>query len=213
MARISALGGMISTAKLQQAPKLVLGAIVLGLSLYFIAASAHFFAPSHDFGKYVDVKALLLLHISGGAVALLAGPLQFWEDLRIKRGSLHRRMGKVYVLAVAMSAPCAAYLSATTAYAVGRPYALSLQVWVSVWMLATWLAYRYARQKKFKLHKEWMVRSYLVTLAFVTSALLSKLPFVASQGTFAEVSPSLFWAAWSVPLFLYDIVLSAQRKQ
>ena len=58
-----------------------------------------------------------------------------------------------------------------------------------------------------------MVRSYLTTLAFVVSALLNKLPFIASQGTFAEVSPSLFWAGWSVPLFLYDVVLSRQRKQ
>ena len=94
-----------------------------------------------------------------------------------------------------------------------RPYAFSLQVWVSVWITSTWLAYRYARHKQFNLHKEWMVRSYLATLAFVTSALLSKLPFVASQGGVAEVSSGLFWAAWSVPLFLWDIVLSAQRKR
>jgi len=84
---------------------------------------------------------------------------------------------------------------------------------VSVWIVSTWLAYRYARQRKIKLHKEWMVRSYLVTLAFVISALLIKLPFVASQGSAAEVSPSLFWAAWAVPLFVCDIVLSARRKQ
>ncbi len=197
----------------QQLPKLVLGAIVLGWSAYFIATSAHLFDPRRDLGKYADVRVLLWLHVSGGAVALLTGPFQFWKELRIKRRSLHRGMGKAYVLAVAISAPCASYLSLTTAHAVSRPYAFALQVWVSVWMLSTWLAYRYARQKKFKLHQEWMVRSYLVTLAFVTSALLFKLPFVASLGSLTEVSPSLFWAAWSVPLFVCDIVLSAQRKQ
>src|SRR4051794_8158108 len=163
MARLSALAGMFSTTKLQHVPKFVLGAIVLGLSAYFIANSAHLFDPTQDLGKYVDVRALLLLHISGGAVALLTGPFQFWEELRIKRRSLHRGMGKAYVLAIAMSAPCASYLSLTTAYAVSRPYAFALHVWVSVWMLSTGLAYRYARQRKFKLHKEWMVRSYLVT--------------------------------------------------
>ncbi len=201
---------MIARTKMQQAPKLVLGAIVLGLSLYFIAVNAHFFKLTReDLGKYFDARALLLLHISGGAVALLTGPFQLWDELRLERRALHRGLGKVYVLAVAVSAPCAVYLSLTTAYAVGWSYAFSLQVWVSVWMLSTWLAYRFARQKKFKLHKEWMVRSYLVTLAFAVSALLYKLPFVASQGSFAEVSPGLFWAGWAIPLFLYDVFNAA----
>ena len=72
------LGSMISTTKLQQAPKLVLGALVLALSVYFVAINAHFFRPTQIFGKYADVRALLLLHISGAAVALLTGPFQFW---------------------------------------------------------------------------------------------------------------------------------------
>ena len=208
------MSSALPRARAQQAPKLVLGAALLGASLYFIATNAHFFKLTHEeLGKYFDVRALLILHISGGAVALLTGPFQLWDELRLERRALHRTMGKVYVLAIAISAPCAAYLSLTTAFTVGWSYAFSLHVWVSVWMLSTGLAYRYARQRKFKLHKEWMVRSYLTTLAFVVSALLNKLPFVASQGSFAEVSPGLFWAWWSVPLFIYDVVLSGQRKQ
>jgi len=209
------MDSVLTRARLsQQAPKLVLGAALLGASLYFIADNAHFFRLSQEaLGKYFDVRALLLLHISAGAVALLTGPFQLWDELRLGRRRLHRAMGTVYVLAIAISAPCATYLSLTTAYIVGWSYAFALHVWLSVWMLSTGLAYRYARQKKFKLHKEWMVRSYLATLAFVVSALLNKLPFIASQGSFAEVSPGLFWAGWSVPLFIYDVVLSRQRKQ
>ncbi|AKU97889.1 membrane protein, putative [Labilithrix luteola] len=205
---------MIARTKLEQAPKLLLGATVIGFSAYFIAISAHLFKlTQEELGKYFDIRGVLLLHVSGGAVALLTGPFQFWEELRSARRGLHRGMGNAYVLAIAVSAPCAVYLSLTTAYDVGWSYALSLQAWASVWMVSTGLAYRYARQKKFRLHKEWMVRSYLVTLAFVLSALLNKLPFVASKGSLAEVSPGLFWAGWSIPLFVCDIVLSTQRKQ
>lgn len=219
MARISVLGagrtdGAIARAKPNQALRLALGAVVLAFSVYFIAINAHLFKlTQEELGKYFDIRGVLLLHVSGGAVALLTGPFQFWDELRIKRRGLHRAMGKAYVLAIAASAPCAVYLSLTTAYAVGWSYAFSLQAWVSVWMVSTGFAYRYARQKKFGLHKEWMVRSYLVTLAFVLSALLNKLPFVASRGSFAEVSPGLFWAGWAIPLFLYDVVLSSQRRQ
>jgi uncharacterized membrane protein len=205
---------MIAKAKLLQAPRLVVGAMLLGLSLYFVAVNAHFFKlTKEELGKYFDIRALLLLHISGGAVALLTGPFQFWEELRARRRELHRAVGKVYVLAIAVSAPCAVYLSFTTASEVGWSYAFSLKAWVSVWIVSTWLAYRHARHKKFKLHKEWMVRSYLATLAFVISALVNKVPLVASLGSFAEVSPGLFWGAWAIPLFIFDIVLSIQRKQ
>jgi len=105
MAQLSTLGGTISTTRWRRAPKLVLGAIILGCSLYFIAVNAHLLDPSQDVGKYLDVRALLSLHIAGGAVALLTGPFQLWEGLRIKRRALHRRMGTVYVLAIAMRAP------------------------------------------------------------------------------------------------------------
>src|SRR5690242_11555354 len=146
---------MIARTKIQQAPKLLLGAVLLGFSLYFVAINAHFFKlTQEELGKYFDIRALLLLHISGGAIALLTGPFQFWEELRLRRRGLHRGMGKLYVLATAISSPCAVYLSVTTAYNVGWSYAFSLQAWVSVWVACTWLAYRYARQKRFKLHKE-----------------------------------------------------------
>jgi uncharacterized membrane protein len=199
---------------LRPRPKLIVGLTALGFSLYFIAINAHLFELTRQaLGKYFPIRGVLLLHFSGGAVALLTGPFQFWEDLRNTRRALHRAMGITYVLAIAVSAPCAAFLSFTTAYSVGWAYAFSLHVWVSAWMIATFLAYRYARQKRFKLHKEWAVRSYLVTLAFVISALLYKIPAVARQGSFAEVSPGLFWGAWAIPLFAFDVVLSSRRKQ
>ena len=195
-------------------PKAVATAVILGCALYFIGVNAHFFRFTRaDLGKYFDVRAALVLHIAGGAVALLTGPLQFWDELRDKRRVVHRRLGMAYVGAVGISAPCALYLASTTAAEVGWAYVFALQVWAIVWGTSTWLAYRYARRRRIKLHQEWMVRSYLVTIAFVVSALLLKLPFIARRGSFAEVSPSLFWAAWAVPFFAFDIWLSARRKQ
>ena len=188
--------------------------LVLSASLYFIVLNAHFFELARpDLGKYFDVRAVLLLHIGGGATALLTGPPQFWDELRSKNRRLHRGLGMVYLVAISVSAPCALFLSFTTARELGWPYVFSLQVWVSVWMTSSYLAYRYARQKKFKLHREWMIRSYLVTLAFVVSALLAKVPVIASRGAFAAISPGLFWAGWAIPLFVLDIVLASQRKQ
>lgn len=194
--------------------RVFLGALIIALSLYFLAINAHFFAlEKADLGKYFDLRFVLLAHIAGGATALVTGPLQLSKALRLRYRLLHRRLGIAYLVAIVISAPCAVVLTLTTARELGWPYVLSLQAWVSVWMVSTGLAYRYARHQKFRLHEEWMTRSYLVTVAFVLSALLGKLPLVARLGTFAEISPTLFWSAWALPLFAYDIFLSAQRRQ
>ncbi len=113
-----------------------------------------------------------------------------------------------YVVAVLTSGFCAIGLSATTAYEVNRPYAFSLHVWVGIWLFSTLFAFVAVKQRKVKLHREWMVRSYLLTFAFVLSALLLKLPGIQWFGSFEEISPSLFWLSWSVPLFAYDVKLS-----
>lgn len=203
---------IVGRASIQQVQKMLVGALLLGGSAYFIAVNAHLFGETGEgLGKYVDLRFVLLAHIAGGATALLTGPFQLWDTLRVKYKRLHRRMGMVYVLAIAVSGPCAMWLALTTAYAVGYAYAFSLQIWAGLWMTATALAYWFAWRKRFTLHKEWMTRSYLLSLAFVLSAFLAKVPFIASQGTFAEVSPGLFWLGWAVPLFAYDARLSAAR--
>lgn len=194
--------------------KLTVGALLLLASGYFIIHSAHFFKLTREeLGKYFEMKWILILHISGGSLALLTGPFQFWEEFRNRNLKLHRGLGKVYVVSALISALCAVYLSFTSTYVVGVAYAFSAQVWVMVWLSSTVIAYWTVRLKKIKLHKEWMVRSYLVSLAFVMSALLLKLPVISQLGSFAEVSPGLFWVSWAVPLFVYDVYLTYQRKQ
>jgi uncharacterized membrane protein len=205
---------MIAKTSRERAVKAVASLLVLSASLYFIVVNAHLVKLTREeLGKYFDIRFVLLVHMAGGATALLTGPLQFWDELRRKSRTLHRRIGMAYVLAIAVSAPCALFMSFTTARELGWPYVFSLQVWASVWMVSTFLAYRFARRKKLALHREWMIRSYLVTLAFVVSALLYRVPFIAARGTFAEVSPGLFWAAWAVPLFAVDVVLSVRRQR
>jgi hypothetical protein len=191
----------------------IIGLALLAASGVFISSSGHLFSSAPAaLGKYQPVKWLLWFHIAFGAVTLLTGPFLLWDNFRARYLQWHRRFGLAYVVAVAVSGLCAVALSATTAYAVNRPYAFSLHVWVSVWLFSTGFAFVAIKQRRLQLHKEWMVRSYLVTFAFVLSASLLKLPAVRRLGPFEEISPSLFWLAWAVPLFLYDVRLSLRRK-
>jgi hypothetical protein len=185
--------------------RLLLGAAVMGLAIYFLMTAAHFFAGTPEaLGKYASHKWFILTHISAGAFALLTGPLLLSNRLRAFRPAVHRMLGKAYLAFVLASGFAAVVLSFTTAYVEGWPYAFSLQVWVGAWLIASAIAYRAALRRNFKLHKEWMTRSYLVLFAFVVGALIFKLPSIRSLGTLGEAAPSIFWFSWAVPLYLYD---------
>lgn len=192
---------------------LLIWLLVLFVTWTFMHGADHFLELSPGaMGKYFDYKWFLIAHITAGGGSLLLGIIQFWKKLRAYSAKLHRVIGFLYLLAVLASSLCAVVLAFTTSYEVNLPYAFSLQVWVSVWISATALAYFFAIRKKFKLHREWMIRSYIVTMAFVVSGLILKMPFVQKLGSFEEISPSLFWLGWAVPLYLYEIMRSCGQS-
>jgi hypothetical protein len=190
---------------------LLIWLLIIFITWTFMHGADHFLELTPKaLGKYYKVKWFLIAHITAGGGSLVLGFLQFWKKLRNYSSKLHRIIGFFYLLAVLTSSFCAIVLAFTTAYQVGLPYAFSLQVWVGVWISSTLIAYYSAIKKRFDIHKEWMIRSYIVTLAFVISGLIIKLPFVQRLGSFEEISPSLFWLGWSVPLFIYEIVRSSK---
>ncbi|MBO9672422.1 MAG: DUF2306 domain-containing protein [Sphingobacteriaceae bacterium] len=186
---------------------------IIFLTWYFMHGADHFLQLTQAaMEKYFRVKYILILHITAGGGALISGPPQFLKSLLLYSPKIHRALGYLYLLAVLGSSFTAVILSFTTAYEVNWPYAFSLQVWVSVWISASFIAFRAAIKKQFLQHKQWMVRSYMVTIAFVISALILKMPIMARVGNMSEVSPSIFWFAWSVPLYVYQIILSRKIK-
>jgi hypothetical protein len=188
--------------------------LILIITRFFMSGADHFLTLTPEaLGKYFTLRWVLIAHITGGGGALVLGPLQFWSRFRARYVKLHRWVGVGYLLAILLSSVCAVILSFTTAYDVNWAYAFSAQVWVSVWIISTVIAYRAALQKKFMLHQEWMTRSYIVTLSFIISGLALKYLLKIGFGSFETISPSLFWMGWSVPLFVYQVILSAKAKK
>ncbi|MCF2501989.1 DUF2306 domain-containing protein [Dyadobacter sp. CY107] len=192
----------------------LLWAVVVFLTWLFMHGADHFLALTPAaLGKYFELRWVLIAHITAGGGALVMGLVQFWPKLRSFSWKLHRVIGLLYLMAILLSSICAVILAFSTAYEVNWAYAFSLQIWVGVWISSTAIAYYAALKRKFQLHQEWMVRSYLVTLAFIISGLAVKLPYIQSLGSFAEISPSLFWMGWSVPLYIYQVILSGRARK
>jgi uncharacterized membrane protein len=190
----------------------ITGTILLSFSLYFIIKAFHFFEFTPEvLGKYFSIRWVLAGHILGGAIALLIGPLQLWKPLRQMNWKLHRVLGRIYVYAIFIGGSCALYLASTAAFKVNWMYAYSLQVLAAVWLVATLTALLKARSRQFQLHEEWMVRSYLSTVAFVSQSFAITLPFL--PGDYAEHSASVIWSSWTIPLFIYDVWLAFRKKK
>lgn len=188
--------------------------LIFAITHHFMRGADHFLAMTKEaLGKYFSLRWVLIAHITAGGGALVLGPLQFWDRLRVRYVKLHRWVGVMYLLAILVSSTCALVLSVTTVYKVNWAYAFSAQVWVSVWIISTVIAYWAALKKKFVLHKEWMMRSYIVTLAFIVSGLALKYLLSIGFGSFEDISPSLFWMGWSVPLFVYQVILGLKAKK
>ncbi|MDQ0640338.1 hypothetical protein QF042_003903 [Pedobacter sp. W3I1] len=187
--------------------------IILFLTWQFMHGADRFLTLTKEaLGKYFEFKWILIAHITAGGGSLILGLIQFWTKLRELNPKVHRIIGLLYLMAILLSSLCAVILAFTTAKEVNWAYAFSLQIWVSVWISSTSIAYYAATKRKFRLHQQWMTRSYIVTLAFIISGSALKIPFIQGLGSSADISPSLFWVGWSVPLYVYQIILSCKGK-
>jgi uncharacterized membrane protein len=141
----------------------------LGLALWFINRDATRFLtlnPSGYTPYYWSRRYGLLLHISGGALALTVGLVQVWLGLTGRTSALHRNLGRLYVLAVSVGSAGAFYMAATFPPPPAPGYASGLWGLGAAWVTTTWMGYRAARRGEFAAHRSWMIRSYVVTFGF-----------------------------------------------
>lgn len=146
----------------------------------------------------------LLLHLAGGAVALVCGALQFHRGLRLRRPALHRRLGQTYVIAVLASGLGGLWLAlASTA---GPPAQFGFGLLAVAWLWSTVAAYRHARARRFERHEAWMVRSYALTLAAVTLRLYIP-AFLIAGVPFPQAYVTIAWLCWVPNLVVAEWVV------
>lgn len=181
-------------------------------SIVFIAHYTHFFRLTPEaMGKYFPVRWIIIGHITAGAAALLSGSVQFVKSFRNRNLKLHRLLGKVYIISILVSSLCALYLTFVTTDQVGVLYTISLWFMIAVWLTATVLAYHTVIRRRIKEHEEWMVRSYIITFAFIVQNFILKIPFVMSLAPFPQLSPNIFWCSWAIPLFGYQVFRTLKK--
>jgi len=165
------------------------------------------------YDPYWARRAGLLLHITGGMTALLTAPWQFFTGLRGKSMSAHRWTGRVFLGGVAAGATGALYLAFTTTF--GWAFGFGLVMLASAWLATTGMAWYAIRNGLRQVHKEWMIRAYIVTFGFVTFRVFNDYGPTSHLKPANDLAITLSWACWVVPLFVAEIILQLGkvRKQ
>lgn len=189
-------------------------AIVLGLTMFlglgFVAGFAvPYFAGGEELARYPDRQVWLFLHIGGGMVALLVGPGQLWLGLKNRTIEVHRKLGLVYMGAIAVSVTAAFYLAAHTA--LGWVFGAGLSGLAVAWIVTTGLAYAAVRRGLLHQHQEWMIRSYVVTFGFVFFRILVGVLQATGVGSLPEQLAAASWFCWAAPLLVTEAILQGRK--
>jgi uncharacterized membrane protein len=150
-------------------------------------------------------RAALVPHIIGGTIASTCGLVQIFLGLTGRTNRLHRIIGRIYVGGILIASVAGFYLAVTIPKHI--VYKTGLFMLCVAWVITTAMAVYFVYRKRFSQHREWMLRSYVVTFAFVTFRVGSTI--VSDWGRIpnvplGDIAALMAWACWSVPLLLAE---------
>lgn len=120
--------------------------------------------------QYIGVdhwRIAFFIHVYASLWVLFAGFSQFSSRLQRKNPSLHRTFGYVYVVNVLLITGPAGLIMGF--YANGGTFSrIAFVLLAALWMFFTAMALIKAKQKDFKAHRNYMIRSYALTLSALT---------------------------------------------
>ena len=166
----------------------------------------------------LETKAIwYYLHLATALAPLLLGPLQFWTWLRVNHVTIHRTMGKIYIVGSLLGGLTALYLGLTIDL---EGSVLPLLLLSITWLFMTISAWISIRQRNIVAHRLFVIRSYGLALVFVFLRLIGDIPqdklffFIESDVT-RDVT--LEWVSWVIPLLTIELIFawipSMGRKQ
>jgi uncharacterized membrane protein len=153
---------------------------------------------------------ILRAHIVTACLALMAGPCGFSKRLLRRNRKLHRTIGKVYVISVAVSCLTACFLVPNVTG--GFVSKLAFVGLIALWAMSTYLAYRRIRQKNVAAHRAWMIRSYSMTLANMTLHLMLALLHYVFDVEYVQAYQISVWVCVLLNFLIADVITKRMDK-
>jgi hypothetical protein len=198
----------MTTLYLQKSVIVIFWIAVFSVSSYFFFINVVPYFTEELSPRIAAEKWWLVAHFTGAACTLFLGPLQFWTYFRNRFRKWHRLAGKFYIGGSILSALMVFYLLSNYVLPGAVP---SLGFLAVIWLFTTIVAFWFALQKKFNLHRDFMIRSYVCSLAFIFIRLLPI--FNEYTGIFNFIKDDTMrytvfeWVCWVYPLMLTEFIL------
>lgn len=207
-----ATASTVQVSRVRRVAACLAWALAVGLATHFLWVAQQKYAQVDPaaYGMFWSRRAWLWMHLAGGALAMLLGALQFIARLRTRWPRVHRWMGRMYLLAMVMGISGAGGLIATSPApaAIRLAFAATGIAWVTT-AVAGFVA---IRRKRMDVHRRWMIRNYLVTLAPATFRLALLLPGLTALASPIVMIPVLLLLSWVLPLLAYEAMRKAWRE-
>lgn len=148
-------------------------------------------------------------HVYTSIFILLTGFLAILrKDFGLK--NFHRNSGKIYIFLILLfAAPSGIYMGI---FANGGFLSkLSFVILGSLWWFSTYKAFNLAQQKKFKQHKQWMWRSFVLTLSAITLRMWKVIIVYLFHPNPMDVYQIIAWLGWIPNLLLIEYLISKKH--
>lgn len=149
------------------------------------------------------------IHVYTSIFVLLTGFLAIIrKDFGLK--NFHRNAGKIYIFLILLfAAPSGIYMGI---FANGGFLSkISFVILGCLWWFSTYKAFNLAQQKKFKEHKQWMWRSFALTISAITLRMWKVIIVYLFHPNPMDVYQIIAWLGWIPNLLLIEYLISKKH--
>jgi hypothetical protein len=198
-------------------PRVIVAVLAVMVGLYPVS---YFVISSDNHGVLQGKPAELLAsyfyrgsfytHIFFGGIALLIGWVQFSKKIRARRLNLHRAIGKMYMMAVALSG-IGGIVVAVFANG-GMVSTAGFGLLALAWLFTDLQGYMTIRKLEIGKHRAWMIRNYALTFAAVTLRVYLPLAAGVLHWDFISSYRVISWLCWVPNLLVAEMLIRGTRE-
>lgn len=164
---------------------------------------------------YIDIghwRTAFFIHVYASIWVLLAGFTQFSKKIQRNNPRLHRTMGYIYVADVLLITGPAGLLMGFYANG-GITSRIAFVVLALCWMFFTAMALVRARQKNFKSHRNFMIRSFALTVSALTLRAWKYGITNTVELPPMDVYRVVAWLGWVPNLLVAEYLISRRKRR
>jgi hypothetical protein len=182
------------------------------LEYWPVRRDAAFLQIKQQYLGIVHWEVAFWVHVFTSMLPLVAAFTQFVPAVLKRWPGVHRTMGRVYVITVCFITGPASAIMAFYANG-GITSRIAFGLLALLWLGTTALGWRAALQRKWVAHREWMMRSYALTLSAITLRAWKWLLVLAFEPRPMDLYRVVAWLGFVPNLLLVEWLIRRSRQR